>query len=194
MNQKQQPEQVGWAQGFNLAYMLLLVHQRGIVVPMRMYCGKEFYGRPCALAFLLMSLWAAFSRDFYMWLWVGLWLFMLLVRKGQSYRAIAQGARIHSEYDGVPAEALKYANTERAAKLFVEPFMVGLLGLVVLLIYKAAELPSLGLPYFLLFGVVSLPVVELVKQIIWEKRLQGMQDARIEQEAMVRDSRARYGE
>jgi hypothetical protein len=51
-----------------------------------------------------------------------------------------------------------------------------------------------GLPYFFMLGLVTLPFVEKVKQLVWERRIQGINDARIEQEALVRESRERYGE
>ena len=101
---------------------------------------------------------------------------------------------IHSQYDGWPIEAIKFGRTEKVAKLIVEPIIVGALGAVLFVIYQGAEMPVYGLPYFFLLGLATLPFVEKVKQATWERRIQGMVDARVEQEALVRESREKYGE
>jgi hypothetical protein len=192
MHQQHDPR--NWSRLFGAFCALMLIHQRAIIVPMRKYCGKDFFGLPCGLALLLMSAWAFFSGDDFMWVCAGFWLVALLVRKGQTYRLLAQGTLIYSLFDGIPTDAQRYCKTERTAKLFVEPILVGILGGTVLLIYRMEGLPVAGLPLFFLFGLVSLPLIELLKQTIWERRLQAMQDARIEQEAVVQEVRIRYGE
>jgi hypothetical protein len=178
----------------NIAYALLVVYQRAIIVPMRTHYGKDFFGLTSILPFLLMCLWAGLTHDEYMGAWIGFWLLAVFVRFVQTRRLLARGAMIHSWYDGWPDEGMKVSKSEKAAKLYAEPILVALLGGSVLLFYKAVELPSLGLPVFLLIGAPILYVVERVKEAVWDRRLQEMQNARLEQEALVRESRQRYGE
>ncbi len=142
-----------------------------------------------------MVLWAAFSRDPFMWGWVGFWLLCQICRRIESVRLARSGARIHSQYDGWPFDTIRFGRTEKAAKLVVEPMLVGILGGILHWIYDTyLGMPPYGLPYFLLAGVVTLPFVELVKQTVWQRRTQSMMDARIEQEQMMRDVRDRHGE
>jgi hypothetical protein len=194
MQQQQEDFMTRYKRNFNIAYNLMLVHQRAIIIPMRERYGKEVFGSPCALAFLLMCAWAALSMDAFMWLWVGVWLFYLARRKDEAVRLANSGARIHSQYDGWPLDANRYGCSENVAKLVVEPVLVGAVGIVLFMIYQEAGLPVYGLPYFFMLGLVTLPFVEKVKQLVWERRIQGINDARIEQEALVRESRERYGE
>jgi hypothetical protein len=53
--------------------------------------------------------------------------------------------------------------------------------------------PPYGLPSYLLAGCVSLPFVETVKQMIWERRIQSIADAKWEQEQLARDCRDKFG-
>jgi hypothetical protein len=68
------------------------------------------------------------------------------------------------------------------------------MGLIFRSIYLEHGLPTAGLPSFFLWGVISLPFVEIVKRTIWERRTQGMSDARIEQQQVVSNYRNRFGE
>lgn len=169
-----------WKRNFNIAFVLFLVHQRGIVVPLRTRWGVNALGIPCFLAFCLMCMWAAFSRDLFMWLWVGLWVICFLCRRFQAERLKG----VHSQYDG-----LQIWGGAKFGKLFVEPVLVGVLGGLLYWVYSQCGLEARGLPWFLLLGCISLPFIERVKQEAWKRRIQGMIDARIEQEAMVQGMR-----
>lgn len=178
---------------FNIVYAVLIVYQRAIIVPMRTHYGREFFW-PCVFSLLLMCCWVAVSHDEYMRIWIGFWLLAVFARLVQTHRLLARGERIHSRFAGIPTEALKYSSTERTAKQYAEPILVGLLGAAMLLFYKAVELPSLGLPYFFLLGAPVLFFAEGINHNIWDRQLQEMQNARIEQAGMVQESRNRYGE
>lgn len=194
MQQQQDDFMTRYKRNFNIAYSVLLIHQRAIIIPIRERFGKEILGLPCALSLALMCGWAALSRDVFMWVWVAIWIVSLAKRKNESAQLAQKGVVIHSRYDGWPTEAIKYGRTEKIAKLVVEPIIVGVLGAVLFLIYQGAGLPIYGLPYFFLIGVASLVFEEKFKQLTWERRIQGVQDARIEQEALMRDVRERNGE
>jgi hypothetical protein len=177
----------------NIMQWICMIHQRGIIVPMRENFGKEAL-MPCAFSLVVMCLWAAFTKDAFMWFWIALWLVALVKRRTESAKMVASGVRVHSYYDGWPKEAVKIGKTEKTAKLVVEPAFVVLLGTVLYYAYQEFGLPVAGLPSFFLCGIITLPFVEMVKQRIWEKRMDALSDARLEQEAMVRESRERYGE
>ena len=162
---------------FNAFCFLLLVHQRGIVPLMRDMWGKRAFGIPCFFSFLLMCAWAVVVTDPFMLLWVVIWLCCLAWRKLEAYRLVWGGALIPTWYDGRPVEAHKFTSDEVSAKLIVEPVIAGVLGVVLLLIYRECRLPVGGLPTFLLVGVLTLHLVERLKQTIWNRRLEGMSDA-----------------
>jgi len=66
MQQQQDDFMTRYKRNFNMAYNGMLIHQRAIILPMRERCGKDVLGLPCALALVLMCVWAALSRDPFM--------------------------------------------------------------------------------------------------------------------------------
>jgi hypothetical protein len=195
MQQQEQTDfMTKWKNNFNWAYSVALVHQRCLVIPMRKGFGVQALGTPCALALVLMAVWGLCTRDMLLWAWAGLWSLYFLVRRAESVKLGKSGAKVHSQYDGWPFDAIRIGRTEKMAKLVVEPLLVVILGGLVFWGYQQMHWPPYGLPYFLLAGGFTLPFVETVKQKIWERRTQSMIDARVEQEQLMQDVRDRYGD
>jgi hypothetical protein len=190
-NQQQNSFLDNWKRNFNFIHFVSLIHQRAIVVVCRDKWGKQALGTPCALALLMMFLWAYFTRDPFMWAWMIFWSLCFLRRRMEAIRL---AGFIHSMFDGWPKEANRYRCSEKTAKRWIEPLLVGIMGGLLLWFYREQGWRPTGLPYFLLTGVFTLPFVETVKKTIWENRLQAMQDAKIEQGAAVREFRDRYGD
>jgi hypothetical protein len=175
---------------FNIAHALCVVHQRAIVVLSRDKWGKNALGFTCAFAFALQFAWAAFSQDTLMYLWLGIWCLCYAKRRGE---AVKLAGRVHSYYDGWPCDAVRYCGSERIAKRVVEPILVGILGGILRWYYTQQGWSPMGLPNFLLLGVLTLPFVEAVNQKVRERRIDAMSDARMEQEQLVQDYRDRFG-
>ena len=190
MQQQQHSMIENGRRNFNIAYSCFVVLQRAIIVPFRKYWGLKALGTPCFLAFGLIIAWTVVSRDSFMWLWLAIWLISLLKRRQESMKFVAGGGRIHSESDGWPATV---KSNEKAAKLLLEPFIVGFLGAFLCWVYDLYGMPVGGLPSFFLVGAFALVFVEKVKEQIWNQRVQSMVDARVEQEALIRDVRERFG-
>ncbi len=182
-----------WKRNFNIAYALCVMHQRALTVPMRKNFGTEALGLPCLLALIMMVLWATFSRDYYMWCYTGVWLVFFTHRRVQSLK-LAQTQRIYSQYDGWPVDWMRLIKDENKAKLIVEPFLVTIAGLVALWVYQAHGWDVRGLPYFLLGGCFTLPMIELAKQTMWKRKTRQMMDSRLEQEQVMNDFRETWGE
>jgi len=179
-----------WKRNSNIAVWLATIHQRGIVVMCRKYWGTQALGLPCFFALLLMMAWAAFSRDLFMYIWIAVWLACFLKRRMEAVRIERQ---VDSRYDGYSFDAMRYCNSEATAKRVVEPILVAILGAIVYWLYTRAGLSPYGLPYYLLTGAFTLPLVEGVKQAAWKKRLRDMRDAQLENEMSVRDFNDQYG-
>jgi hypothetical protein len=182
-----------WKRSSNIAFTICLAHSRGLTVPMRNKWGIQALGVPSGLAFAMMSLWATFTHDDYMFIWILFWIVAQIARRWESVRLDRAGARIHSQYDG-QCEAVRGFGSENAAKLYGEPILCGILGGVLYWLYTEAHLPVYGLPYYFLAGCFTLPFVEIVKQTIWRKRAQDVMDARLENEATMRDFRDKWGD
>jgi hypothetical protein len=189
---QQQP--VSWKPVFNILLFLCIMHQRGLVVPMRKYFGKRALVLPGLLSLGLMTVWAEVSADPFMIVWIIGWGACFIHRGFQSARMEREGAKVSSWYDGFPFETIKIGKTENTAKLVVEPVMVAVLGACLLGIYQECRLGPPGLPWFFLVGGITLPIIEMIKQSILNQRTQNMVDAQIENEAAVREFRNRYGE
>ena len=194
MQQQQQldfPEKL--KRNFNIVHSLFLMHQRAIVVVCRNKWGTQALGLPCFCAFILMMLWFVFTRDNLMLAWIAFWLLCLVKRRVESVRLAKSGAMIHSGYDGWPFDAMKYVKSENTAKLIVEPILTGILGFIAFKGYEYMGWRPTGLPCFLLWGVATLPFIEMVKQKTSERRTQSMMDGRLEQQEAINDFRDKYG-
>src|SRR5262245_62031247 len=122
MHQQQQPnDKLTQKQTFNILYLILLAFQRGVTVPFRTRYGSEALGRPGFTACILIVLWAVFSQNQLMYLWLLFWLFALAVRRLETFRLLRRGVRLHSGYDGWPKFAMRFCKSETAARLFMEP-------------------------------------------------------------------------
>ncbi len=193
--QQQQNDAFGdWKRNFNIATWLCTIHQRAITIPMRRTYGQQALGTPCALAVVMMLLWSMATQDSLMWLWMALWFLCFMKRRIEANKMAKDGTRIHSQYDGWPSDAIKFGKTEKAAKMVVEPMLAGLMGGILFWVYGEQGWSPTGLPYFFLAGMFTLPMVEGVKQTIWDRRTQGMLDARIEQQQVMNDFRGKYGD
>jgi hypothetical protein len=194
MHREDPNDPFSWKRNFNITFSLMLMHQRALTVPMRSYYGIQGLGTPCFFALVMMFLWTIFTQDNLMWVWMGIWIVCFIQRRWQSVRLYRKGYRIHTQYDGFPFDTIRFGRTEKACKLVVEPLLIGILGGIAYWYYGEQGWSPYGLPYFLLSGVFSLPFIELVKQTIWEKQIRALNDARIEQEMVVKEIRDRYGD
>lgn len=194
MSQQEHDITKSWKRNFNIAFSLCLMHQRALTVPMRNQYGVQALGTPCAFAVALMLVWHMATQDPFMLVWLGVWLLYYIKRRVEAMKLAKSGAKIMSRYDGWPFDGLKFVKSEYAAKRFAEPILCGILGGILFWLYTENGLRPTGLPYFFLLGVFSLPSIEAVKKMAWDKRIEGMHDARIEQEMAVEDYRNRYGE
>jgi hypothetical protein len=185
----EQQKELTWQQKFNIAYWLCVIHQRGIVVVTRKSFGVQALGRECALAFIVMALWATVTQDIFMYVWIGLWFVSLIQRRIEATKLTKAGV-VSSYYDGFPINCGK---DEKLAKLWIEPILTGVLGAFLYWLYQQNGLPTRGLPTFLFLGFMTLRVVESVKAKVRERRLMAMNDAKLEQESLAQECRDQFG-
>lgn len=175
---------------FNVIFALCVFHQRGVVMICRNHWGKNALGISCLWAFGLMFFWAALSQDPFMYCWLALWTLFYIKRRFEAARIYGQ---VNTWYDGWPFDAIRIGRTEYVAKRWVEPILVGILGWGLRWLYREQGWSPVGLPNFLILGVMTLPFVEWVKQRAYERRIDAMHDGRHEQEWMARVYRDRFG-
>ncbi len=187
---KQQGQELTWKDKFNFAHSLCIYHQRCLVIGERTHWGTEALARPCIFAVVLMLLWFLFTADTGMLVWMGWWFLAFIARRIEAVKIAGQ---VHSWYDGYPKAAMKFTKSEETAKRFIEPLTFLIAGLLILWLYREMGWNVKGLPAFLLAGIFTLPLVEAVKKTIQDRQVQGMQDAKIEQEALVSNFKNRFG-
>lgn len=174
---------------FNILWLLCVMHQRALTIPLRTCYGKEALGMPCLFAVLMMILWGGLANDGVMfWYLVG-WLVLFAHRRVQAI-TLARTGRMHSAYDGRSI----IAKNDTFAKAVLEPVLIGAAGYCVLQLYQEWGWSPQGLPYFLLLGCFTLPFVEMAKRQMWQRRTQSMINARIESEAVMAEFHRRYGQ
>ena len=195
MQQQKKNEEIGMKESFNILFALLCIHKTALVVPFRNRWGVEAMGTPCLWAFGLLIVYASFSLDPFMWLWVAAWVICQIRNRIGAARLAAKGIRTHSHYDGWPVSAFRipFIRNEVTAKMVVEPLMVMCLGLGCWWIAEGLNSPP-GLARFLLWGGFTLPAVETIKQARYARRLRMLDDARMEQEGMMREYRNTFGD
>jgi hypothetical protein len=182
-------------ESFNIVFSLCVIHQRALTVPLRNRFGVEAMGIPCAWAFGLIVVYAVFSLDPFMWLFVATWVICQIRNRIEAARLSARGVRTHSHYDGWPVSAMRvpFVRSQDTAKLVVEPLLVMAIGLGWWWVSSLTHSPP-GLARFLLAGGITLSAVETIKQATWGRRLRMLDDARMEQEGMMREYREQCGD
>ena len=193
--QQQQQDTLDKKRAFNFLLAIALAHQRTTTLPLRTRYGTEGLGMPAVWAFVLICLWGGFSRDPFFCYYLVFWFCSLACRRIESLWLRYKGARLHSYYDGYPRVALwvPFLRSEFIAKLVVEPVIVFGAGYGVGLLSENNGTPP-GLANFLMYGALTLPFVEGVKEMLWRRRLQSLRDARIEQEHLAARAREEMGE
>jgi hypothetical protein len=200
MQQQQQKEEpFNQKQSFEIGMAFLWGVALAVTVPFRRRCGVEAFGKPAFLGFVVMCLWAAFSKDLYMWCYVGLWLFCLARNRAEAVRLQKQGVIIHSQYEG-DSEFRRSFKSERLSKQVVEPAAILATGIALHLFYRdvlyagVIDYPQSGLPAFLMVGAGAAAALAGVRETISKRKTQAMIDARIEQENTMRNVRDRFGD
>jgi hypothetical protein len=186
MQQQQQP--LTWKDKINAVYNICDIHQRGVVIPLREGMGPNFLGIKCLIAFVLMLIWAAVSQDTLMFYWLVLWTFCYLWR---AFEANKLRGLIHSYSDG---RCIGLGSNDRLAKGLWEPLLVGLSAVLLRGWYIETGWNPSGLPNFLLLGFVTLIVVQKANVMMYERKLDAIGDAKMENEDLVNEYRNRYGE
>jgi hypothetical protein len=192
MPQQQDDVMMEYKRNFNVVYTICRAHQMGVVIPLRKGFGTDVLRTPCVLAFVLICVWAMCTRDNFMGLWAAVWLCCYTRRRFEAAALSRSGAKLHSQYDGWP-DAIRIGRTEKIAKLIVEPLVVLGFGATMFCLYQRNGWQLYGLPYFMLAGGFTLPFVEMIKQMIWQRRTQSIVNARVEQEGLMNEFRNRYG-
>lgn len=190
MQNQQQQEGLTWGQKFNLAFLIATAHHRALLVPFRTGWGVDALAFPCLFAFLLILVWAIFSRDPCMYVYLSIWSLCQLTRRWEAVK-LARKGRTHSWSDGYPKGLCIIFSEPTARK--IEPLLMAGLGAVLYFFNQDHGFPQ-GLSYLYLLGMFTLPFVAWVQQTVWERRTQAMVNSRLENQAMIRLYRERVEE
>ena len=171
----------------------LMIHHRSMIVPMRKRFGVESLGLIGFLCLLLMAGWAMYTKDPFMWAYTLYWFLCAVLRRMEAYRLVRRGERIHGLSDGWPVWATRAPFVGYgAATALVEPLIV--LGWCAALWWLSGRLGTPpGLALWLTPGPLTLVTVASLRGRIHSRRAEAILDARLEQEAVVRDYRAKWG-
>lgn len=169
-----QPEQQGpqkKSDPLGMLYFLCSVHSRCITVFTRTGFGIEGLGIPavCSLVLLLICL----PGDPGMIFWLGAWFVAVIVQRIITFRMIRKGAVIHSRFAG-HSLLLKIPFLRKEKYIMaIEAILCLFLGVLVMAI-------SQFMGAFLALGFVSIMVQMAIDDSLRQRRIQQMQDARLE--------------
>jgi hypothetical protein len=185
-----QSNDLTFKQKFNIVYLLLTWHSRGITVFLREKWGKEALGTPCFFTLILMLIWWMFTADGLFLAYIGVWFVVYLIRR---IEAMMMSGKVPSNYDGWPVDAMWLCNSEWIAKSWIEPMIAGVFGFLLFQYYAYMDWRPTGLPYFMIFGVFSLKFVAMVNEAAWERNVNAIQDAKLQQRVLMDDHNNRFG-
>lgn len=187
---QQQQKELSYKEKFNIVVFLCVAFQRAIVIVTRKGFGLQALGKECVFAFCLIILWAVYSQDVFMWVWLIIWCICMAKRRMEASKAFKSGAAVHSYYDGWP---INLGKDERMAKLWYEPACAVILGAILWWWYGQNGWATRGLPCFLFWGAIAMRVVESVKKKAQDRRMMNVSDARLQSEWMVTEHQDRVG-
>jgi len=159
---------------FNFVYAAAKGYSTCFTPFIRRNFGSEALGFPGLFAFIIMLVVGSFGRIPEMWPYLAVWIVAMLLQRASTMRAMRRGVVRHSRYDGdVDRKLFKNRTT---VKQFFEP---------VACVIAAVCFEQLGASHsFALFvgwGAFPLAFVAMIDRQLWNKRVQAMRDAEIEQ-------------
>ncbi len=184
---QQEQDSLNLKNSFNFIHMLAGCMATTIVVFIRQGFGSEALGFRGIGAVILLLLAVVLTNQpiflYYLVAWVG----ALIFQRIQTSLLVRQGGRFHSRADGYPVLATLFTSSVTVAKLIVEPALCFLASLGLGIAADKWDSDSLAsLSSWLLWGSMSLAIDHGVYEALQYRRLQGMRDARIEQEELMR--------
>lgn len=182
-------KELTYKEKYNIVVFFCAVFQRSIAIISRKGFGLQALGKECVFAFFLILLWAALSGDVLMYGWLFLWCVCMAQRRMEAIKAFKNGDPLHSYYDGCP---INLGKDERMAKLWYEPVCTVILGAILFWLYEQNGWPTRGLPCFLFWGAVTMRVVESIKIKASERRMMAINDARLQQEWLVKEHEDKF--
>jgi len=142
------------------------------------------------LAFFLILAWAALTQDVFMYLWLVIWCICMAKRRMEATRAFKNGDQRYSYDDGTP---INLGKDIRMAIAWYEPICTVILGAILYWFYQQNGWSVRGLPCFLFLGAITMRVVESLKTKVSERRMMSINDAKLQQDWMVKEHGDRFG-
>jgi len=166
----------------NMGYGILSSVCACVTPPIRCDFGINGIGLRGVFGLAIMLSWAAFYPCPEMIYYIGFWLFCVAIQRIATLWQHHRGTRQLTIYDGYPYLALTLVPFlgESAAKILVEPLIVGGSGL---LVNNVSE----GIGHFLMIGAVAIPI----KQLFERRLIRAADDAMIDAQEMMRQQALR---
>ncbi len=174
--QNQQNGQSRDVDGIGLIHLAANVLATSVAVFIRRGFGKEALALNSILAFVLLIVLSASEEQGFL-LFAVAFLFAQIWRRIETFRLIRRGVILHTRYAGYPYWAMKvpFVKTEHRAKELIEPLFCIVTGLLL-----CQVMVSIG-GYVVLCGF-GFMVRNVIEDLVARKRIERMQDARIEHE------------
>jgi len=164
------------ASGLGLLYFASNVLATSIAVFIRRGFGREALSWNSLFAFLLLLFLAGAEGPAFV-LFAGAFTAAQIYRRIETFRIIRGGGIVHSQYAGYPYVAMKvpFVKTEHRAKELIEPLFCFITGLLLCPV-------SVGIGGYVALCGIGFMVRYGIDDAVARKRIERMQDARIEHE------------
>lgn len=179
--QQQQNDKPDMKGAFNIAYLVMNSHALTCSVFLRRDFGKEAIGIFGIAGFFMILVYGGLMNSYAMYLYLLAFLLAVIGQRMQQFQNFRRGVVCHSRYNGYPILALKlFPRLKEGDAKGVEAFMCLAIG--GLLTYVD---PALG--WYVMGGFFSILLSEGINAELRKQRLQAMQDAVLEQQALARE-------
>jgi hypothetical protein len=165
--------------GDSLQFVLLLFNAHAICLTPFLHrgFGVRYPGTTGLAAAVLIFAMMGITHDPLLWMFFWAWAVAMVAQRAYAVKLRRAGVAIHSFYDGYPWLAMKLGmKSDRTARMG-EGIWCLLVGGVL------AAAGTRGLGQFIMFGCMSLPVVEAMKRQMRHKQVLSAQDALLEMQA-----------
>jgi len=186
MGQQKQSEPLSMRESFDIMYVFASALSLGLTVFTRCQFGTEAFGLRGLAAAVVIFVYVGSTGSQWMMIYFVAWLLALVCRRAESETAAKRGELRHTYYNGHPwliLTLMPFIKDEQTARR-VEPFLCLAAGI-------GLCQWSFDVGRFVIFGALSILIIDRVGREIMRRRVEAIINARIEQEAVMEELKRR---
>jgi hypothetical protein len=171
----------------NLAFLIVAAWAMTVTLPMRRFSGKHYLKTTAAIGAMIIVCYTLFVPAPELAPLFFVFLFSVVLHLAGLVKMRFKGVLVHTLYNGDPwfTRRMFFCKDEHRCKAFVEPLVAIVIGFILVPDYAPCGV------YFIIAGFAMVVVqAEIDKEL--QRRVDGVNDGRIENESLMREMHRRY--